>query len=169
MKTKSLLTSPSNVLPLRLKQTFPPMIWIFTEGEGDGIKSKLPFKIFFTLIKSWNTLFWNSTTVTFLVFESSKCLSFNTLPTCINILCNPGTIVVMHLLGPNTDLPTLNKLWGCSPIFYESSWCKNNQMENLLVLSSLIYETREEILNKFHFLVHLKTQKFSFEINWPLT
>ena len=39
---------PSNVLPLHLKQTFPPMIWIFT--EGDGIESRLPFKIFSTLI-----------------------------------------------------------------------------------------------------------------------
>ena len=28
------------------------MIWIFTEGEGDGIKSRLPFKIFSTLPKS---------------------------------------------------------------------------------------------------------------------
>ena len=44
---KSLLTTPSNVLPLHLKQTFPPIIWIFT--EGDGIKSRLPFKIFSTL------------------------------------------------------------------------------------------------------------------------
>ena len=26
-----------------------PMIWIFTEDEGDGIKSRLPFKIFSTL------------------------------------------------------------------------------------------------------------------------
>ena len=46
---KSLLTTPSNVLPLHLKQTFPPIIWIFTEGEGDGIKSRLFFKIFSTL------------------------------------------------------------------------------------------------------------------------
>ena len=46
---KSLLTTPSNVLPLHLKQTFPPLIWIFTEVEGDGIESKLPFKIFSTL------------------------------------------------------------------------------------------------------------------------
>ena len=46
---KSLLTTPSNVLPLHLKQTFPPIIWIFTEGEGDGIKSRLPFKNFSTL------------------------------------------------------------------------------------------------------------------------
>ena len=37
-----------NVLPLHLKQTFLPT-WIFTEGEGDGIKSRLPFKIFSTL------------------------------------------------------------------------------------------------------------------------
>ena len=40
---------PSNVLPLDLKQTFPPTIWIFTEGEGDGIEIRLPFKIFSTL------------------------------------------------------------------------------------------------------------------------
>ena len=49
--SKSLLTRHSNVLPLYLKQTFPPIIWIFTEGEGDGIESRLPFKFFYTL---WN-------------------------------------------------------------------------------------------------------------------
>ena len=38
----------SNFLPLRFKQTFPPIIWIFTEDEGDEIKCRLPFKIFFT-------------------------------------------------------------------------------------------------------------------------
>ena len=43
LKTKSLLTTPSNV-------PFPPMIWIFTEGEGDRIESRLPFKIFSTLL-----------------------------------------------------------------------------------------------------------------------
>ena len=43
----SLLTMPSNVLPLHLKQTFPPIIWIFTEGEGDEIKSSLLFKQFY--------------------------------------------------------------------------------------------------------------------------
>ena len=51
LKTKSLLTMPSNVLPLHLKKTFPPIIWIFTEGEGDGIESRLPFKFFSTLCK----------------------------------------------------------------------------------------------------------------------
>ena len=47
---KSLLTTPSNVL-LTTPQTnfFPPIIWIFTEGEGDGIEYRLPFKIFSTL------------------------------------------------------------------------------------------------------------------------
>ena len=49
---KSFLTMPSNVMPLHLKQIFPPMIWIFTKDEGDGIESSLPFKIF-------STLFWN--------------------------------------------------------------------------------------------------------------
>ena len=32
-----------------VEQTFPPIIWIFTEGEGDGIESRLPFKNFSTL------------------------------------------------------------------------------------------------------------------------
>ena len=32
LKTKSLLTSPSNVLSLHLTQTFLPITWIFTEG-----------------------------------------------------------------------------------------------------------------------------------------
>ena len=40
---------PNNILPLHFKQTFPPIIWIFTEGEGDKIESRLPFKIFSTL------------------------------------------------------------------------------------------------------------------------
>ena len=30
----SWLTSPSNVLPYYLKQTFPMIIWIFTKGDG---------------------------------------------------------------------------------------------------------------------------------------
>ena len=48
---KSLLTTSNNVLPLCLKQNFLPVIKIFTEGEGDEIKSRLPFKIFSTLCK----------------------------------------------------------------------------------------------------------------------
>ena len=40
---------PSNVLPLHLKQTFTPIIWILTEGEGDVIESELSFKLFSTL------------------------------------------------------------------------------------------------------------------------
>ena len=37
-----------NVLPYYLKETFPPIIWIFNEGEGDENESRLPFKIFST-------------------------------------------------------------------------------------------------------------------------
>ena len=46
---KSLLTSPSNVLTY-----FPPIIWIFTKVEGDGIESRLSSLIFSktTIIKS---------------------------------------------------------------------------------------------------------------------
>ena len=49
LKTKSLLTSPSNVLPLHIKQTFLLIIWTFTEGEGVRIESRLPFTILSTL------------------------------------------------------------------------------------------------------------------------
>ena len=51
---KSLLSTPSNILPLHLKQTFLPIVWIFTGGKGDGIESRLPFKIFSTLSKSFD-------------------------------------------------------------------------------------------------------------------
>ena len=47
---KSLLTTPSNVLPKHLRQTLDPIIWIYTEGVGDEIQSRLPFKIFSTLM-----------------------------------------------------------------------------------------------------------------------
>ena len=50
LKTKSLLTTPSNVLPLHLKQTFPRIIWILNECECDGIESRIPFKMFSTLL-----------------------------------------------------------------------------------------------------------------------
>ena len=53
---KILLITPSNVLPLYLKQTFLPIIWIFTEGEGDEIKSRLPLKMFSTLTSKCNTV-----------------------------------------------------------------------------------------------------------------
>ena len=52
---ENLLKIPSDVLPLHLKQTFLPIIWIFNEGESDGIKFRLPFKIFSTLpyLSTW--------------------------------------------------------------------------------------------------------------------
>ena len=49
-----LVDNAPQCLPLYLEQIFPPVIWIFTEGEGDGIKSRLPFKIFSTLTKWFN-------------------------------------------------------------------------------------------------------------------
>ena len=49
LKAKRLLTSPSNALPYYLKKTFPSIIWIFTEGEGDGIESRLSSFIFIKL------------------------------------------------------------------------------------------------------------------------
>ena len=48
---------PSNVLPLHLKQTFPTIIWIFTEGEDDWIESGLSSEIFSTLTQNELLLF----------------------------------------------------------------------------------------------------------------
>ena len=58
---KSLLTTPSNVLPLHLKQAFPHIIWIFTEGEGYGFESRLSSSIFSILldISAVLTLLWH--------------------------------------------------------------------------------------------------------------
>ena len=67
---KSLLTTPSNVLLLHLKPTFPPIIWIFT--EGDGIESRPSFKIFFTL--NWYVTLWR---VSDLMFSPPKSESFD--------------------------------------------------------------------------------------------
>ena len=43
---------PSNGLLLNHKQTFAPIIHIFTDGEGDRIESRLPFKIFSILTET---------------------------------------------------------------------------------------------------------------------
>ena len=76
LKTKSLLTSPSNVLPYYLKETFPSMIWIFTKVEGDGINKLFVFKGFaFTaqayfpahnLNFHWSWRWWNGLQAIFL-------------------------------------------------------------------------------------------------------
>ena len=65
LKTKKLLIMPSNVLPLLLKQTLQTIIWIFTEGEGDRIKSRLPFLFFSTSLPQF---FWNWDNKTSLYF-----------------------------------------------------------------------------------------------------
>ena len=70
LNTKSLLSMSSNVLPLSLKQTFPPIIWIFT-----GIKSRLTFKIFSTLFKSLkNTLKKLNFRMGLLILDHCACL-----------------------------------------------------------------------------------------------
>ena len=46
LKTKSLLTTPSNVLPIHLKQTFPPIIWILLKVKVMGLNPGYPLKKF---------------------------------------------------------------------------------------------------------------------------
>ena len=71
---------PSNVLPLHLKQNFLPKIWIFTEGEGDGIESRLSSLISSTL-KKFSTvetisfkLIANPSTIDALIEGASLCV-----------------------------------------------------------------------------------------------
>ena len=48
-----LLTAFTQCFAFKPQQTFLPMIWIFTEGEGDVIEviePRIPFKIFSTLV-----------------------------------------------------------------------------------------------------------------------
>ena len=62
----------SNILPLHLKQTFPPIIWIFTEGEGDGIESRQSFEIFSTLYFSFDHFLEAMTEIFRLFLEELK-------------------------------------------------------------------------------------------------
>ena len=66
---------PSNVLPLHLKQTFT-LIWIFIESEGDGIKSRLPFKVFSTLEICTVLSLWQAKRTRLLMPSGSKSYSF---------------------------------------------------------------------------------------------
>ena len=64
-----LLATPNNVLPLHLKQTFPPIFQILTEGEGDRRGSRLPF-IFSTLFIWVKGLFLSSMNLKHMVTTS---------------------------------------------------------------------------------------------------
>ena len=75
MSMNFLFSTPSNVLPFHLKQTFPPIILIFTDGEGDGIESRLPLKNFSTLnervseiIKLLSKFHWSKIMYLFQIF-----------------------------------------------------------------------------------------------------
>ena len=104
---KSLLTTPRNVLPLRLNLTFPPLIWIFTKGEGDGIESRLPFKIFSTL----STALWVICCIMHALFE----LPMDALlgPSIRNV----GTF--SKYLTPFSPMPPLSLLTNSSSICHK--------------------------------------------------
>ena len=44
---------PAMFCLLHIKQTFQPIIWIFTVGEGDEIQSRLPFLLYSNFHKLW--------------------------------------------------------------------------------------------------------------------
>ena len=97
---------PSNVLPLHLKQTFLPIIWIFTKGEGDAIKSRLPFKTFSTLQDvKLKDIYWN--TYSYILF-SEVCMD------CIQeqaIMAHVGYMKIRMLLLQKLFDPNLLCAW----------------------------------------------------------
>ena len=50
-ENKKYVDNSQQCFAFTIKQTFLPIIWIFTKGEGDAIESRLPFKIFSTFTK----------------------------------------------------------------------------------------------------------------------
>ena len=96
---KRLLTTPSNVLPLHLNKTFPPIIWVFTEGEGDGIEPRLPFKKFSTL--SLKTIFYSKIETTFCLTSSaiSFSLSISSSPFVSPVFSNASTACKARVLA----------------------------------------------------------------------
>ena len=48
-ENKKFVDNTQDCFAFHPKQTFPHIIWIFIDNEGDGIKFRLPFKIFSTL------------------------------------------------------------------------------------------------------------------------
>ena len=56
-----------------LKQIFLSMIWTFTEGEGDGIEFRLPFKIFSTLTLAWTRFRIENDAWTFVLIRPLPC------------------------------------------------------------------------------------------------
>ena len=127
---KSLLITPSNVLPLHLKQSFQRIIWIFTEGEGDLIKSRLPFKIFSTLYaveKWWFPLKCGFCKKSFIMNDflqnphsSQKChfWSYFMLKLFVNIWYTSST-------SQSTQASFLHKPHGVSMLTFDSFWLFN--------------------------------------------
>ena len=123
---KSLLTTPSNVSHLHLKQIFPPIIWIFTEGKCDIIESRLPFKIFSTLVKLFfpkrmpnfgEIVAWKQVYFLSCRFE---CASWITKPQIFSWLYCLSSIERGHL---NRTLGKTNHNWDLTD---RVSWCDLN-------------------------------------------
>ena len=109
------MTTPSNFLLLHLKQTFLPIIWIFT--EGDGIKSRFPFKICSTLYRLMILkIFICSTFYQNIILTSCKQLSQILSERAFHLMC---TCIFTKFFCSMTP----------SQIFCENAW--NSTSENI--------------------------------------
>ena len=104
-KQKSLLTSPSNVLPYYRKWTFTPIISIFTKAEGDGIDSRLSLINVFYFTKSfWKTFFFQSFSRSAQPRKaSSREISNTTLPFSIQPMLETPLTMFQRMSWQNTD------------------------------------------------------------------
>ena len=125
--SKSLLTTPSNVLLLHFNQTFSPIIWIFTEVEDDGIEFRLGFKIFSSLLA-------------YDILSESQCIKYSDF--------------IYYYFNQSKHRHIGNLIWKALLLLVERllegrKFCRSDQLTirlfraklNCLVLSGLFYES----------------------------
>ena len=117
LKTKSLLKTTMRCFAFI---SFPPMIWIFTKSEGDGIESRLFSEIFFTLnpldkkLVNAITVYWRGVQVT-----------ANYIPTCGGLWTKFRQSSKLSLrcvvLSTNVQFEFVRSVWNGQPFFIVSS------------------------------------------------
>ena len=94
---------------LHLKKTFPLIVWIFTEGEGDGIESRLPFQMFSTLHCAEHALLYPTW---WIAKETLKISSFH-------MICTKTTVTTFKA---NTLIQSNWNYAGCGGALHKNSF-----------------------------------------------
>ena len=103
---------PRNVLPLPIKETFLPIIWIFTEGEG--IESRLPYRIFSPSLWQFQIFFQYNLWINLWIFK--KIVLANSCADCRQISRGRHSFVkvfsVKEFIDPLSFYSVLSKIKG---------------------------------------------------------